>query len=108
MCGSRWILRCRSLNCKSMSLNRQASLKKTNQIIVETGSGSYRLNEADILGKTELEIQTRVDVDKITEPALAGIRPIWIHKNRDGSWAVAVGDEPLSWPEDQPIRRRSI
>ncbi len=26
--------------------------------------------------------------------------PVFIHKNRDGSYAMATGKEPLVWPED--------
>ena len=28
--------------------------------------------------------------------------PIFVHKNRTGSYALATGYEPLIWPEDEP------
>ncbi len=33
----------------------------------------------------------------------AGDIPIFIHKNRNGRYAIATGKEPLVWPEDEVI-----
>lgn len=30
------------------------------------------------------------------------IDDIWFHLNRDDTWAIATGQEPLIWPEDMP------
>jgi hypothetical protein len=27
----------------------------------------------------------------------------WVHKNRDSTWALAIGKEPKVWPEDEPV-----
>lgn len=85
-------------------LIKQSSLKNKN-IVIESSLGIYSLDESDSSGKTELEMQLRIDVDKATEPALRSLKPIWIHKNKDGSWALAVGDKPVVWPENQPARK---
>jgi len=26
---------------------------------------------------------------------------VWFHLNRDGTWAVAIGEEPIVWPEEE-------
>lgn len=31
------------------------------------------------------------------------LNDVFLHKNRDGSWAIATGQEPAVWPEDEEV-----
>ena len=72
------------------------SSKNEDAIIIETDTKQVVLKNTDeslssaSLTKTELEKTLGTKSD------------LFIHKNRDGSIAVATGNEPESWPEDKP------
>ena len=36
---------------------------------------------------------------------VSNLTDLYIHKNRDGSWAIATGEDPKTWPEDEKEAR---
>jgi len=67
-------------------------------IIIETADHTWVFTQAQLAGFNESRLQNAVDV-QINGTELEG--KVWVHKNDDGSIAIAVGDdEPSYWPED--------
>ena len=68
------------------------------QIIIELADGkNYTASKAAL---DTLATPTAVKAE--AEKALGKLDDLFIHKNRDGSWAVATGAAPAVWPEDEP------
>jgi hypothetical protein len=90
-----------------MAVRRIATTRKADKgyaVLVETGKAAYRLTADDLLthdtaAKVETELERQVSAAKDTLP------PLFVHKNRDGSLALAVGQEPEVWPEDVTFDR---
>jgi hypothetical protein len=53
------------------------------------------LSTVDTSLKVESALTTAATAAKVKLP------PMFIHKNRDGSYAIATGQEPRIWPEDE-------
>ena len=64
-------------------------------VVVDFGDGVQRLRRPQLATPTNRE---RSIHDAI---AFRSNRPVYVHENRDGSYAIAVGDEPRIWPEDE-------
>jgi hypothetical protein len=67
----------------------------------------YSVNEKTLRNKTEAQA-----LDFIDQWALANdiiLPPVYVHKNDDDSWAIAVGNPPIGgiWPEDAESWPRS-
>lgn len=73
------------------------------RIVLRKEDGSaleYAVNENTIKNKTEAQVMDFIDQWAITNNIL--LPAIFVHKNDDNSWAVATGENPLVWPEDEP------
>jgi hypothetical protein len=87
-----------------MALRRVATTRKAEKgyaVLVETGKEAYLLTADDLLTydsaeKAKIELERQVSASKETLP------PLFVHKNRDGSLALATGAAPDVWPEDAP------
>jgi len=86
-----------------MAVRRIATTRKADKgyaILIETGKAAYHLTADDLLmhdttAKIATELSRQVSALKDSLP------PFFVHKNRDGSLALAVGREPEVWPEDE-------
>lgn len=71
---------------------------QTTQMIVELANAKrFTASEA-----TLITLATPAAVKTEAEKIIGKTTDLFIHKNRDGSWAVATGEEPRVWPEDEP------
>jgi len=76
------------------------------QRIQANRQGVVLMIDGKLLQLTDSDLRTRVTTASARTQSLAIQlgralpRPIFIHQNRDGSWAVAEGQEPDIWPED--------
>lgn len=82
-----------------INLKRVSTLKKDG-ILIEFEDSKLQVAEKDLPGtvidiKSELEGQYKKSLDNV-----------FIHKNRDGSFAVATGQEPKVWSEDNPFEEK--
>lgn len=85
-----------------MSLKPQAS-DNANRITVEWGGNSYSIKQS-ILKHFTTALELKTALDNWTQANLGYvINDIFFHRNRDGTWAVATGEEPQVWPEDEVI-----
>lgn len=68
-----------------------------NQVTIALGDGrTFIATKAQIaLLDTEEKLLNAVRV------SLGGIQDIFVHKNRNGRWAIATGQAPAVWPEDE-------
>jgi len=75
----------------------------SNRITVTLATGqSYTVNQTT-LNKYSTAEELKAALDKWIQTNLGYvINDIWFHKNRDDTWAIATGQEPLVWPEDEP------
>lgn len=48
-------------------------------------------------------LSTEENVNAALQTAGGEPMPIFVHKNSDGSWAIAFGQEPEFWPEDRGL-----
>ncbi len=79
---------------------RQATFKPTSNpttgIIIELSDNTQvAISQAQIDTLTAGEIQVALRT-------ATGRVDIWVHRNQDGTVAVAIGEEPAAWPEDAP------
>jgi hypothetical protein len=82
-------------------LVRQATFRPTvnptTGIIVELSDNTQiAVSQAQIDSLTVGEIQVAIRT-------AAGRVDIFVHRNRDGTVALAIGEEPATWPEDADI-----
>jgi hypothetical protein len=80
---------------------RQAAFRSTSNpttgIIIElSGSTQIAVSQAQIDNLTAGEIQVALRT-------ATGRVDIFMHRNRDGTVALAIGEEPAVWPEDADI-----
>lgn len=72
-------------------------------ILLEGGTVlEYSINENTIKNKTEEQVLAFIDLwmDANGYEFLPGMQ-VWVHKNDDGTWAIAYGSvAPSAWPED--------
>jgi len=68
------------------------------QIIIETADGKVFQPSKAALDTLATPTAVKAEAEK----ALGKLDDLFIHKNRDGSWAVATGAAPAVWPEDEP------
>lgn len=82
-------------------VSRIATWKRAAQgpaVLVEVDGKEVKVAHADLITyDTAAKIKTELE-------ARAGkvLSGLFVHRNRDGSLAVAVGQEPGVWPEDLP------
>ena len=87
------------------SLKPQLSDNDNRMILVWIGPDSiqreYAINQRTLKGfSTAEEIKAALD-DWTTKSFGYTLNDVWFHKNRDGTWAIAVGINPPGiWPED--------
>lgn len=63
---------------------------------------TYSVNQ-QILNNFETEEELKAAVDNFTQQNFGYVLDdVWFHLNRDGTWAVATGQLPNIWPEDEP------
>lgn len=63
----------------------------------------YFVNQ-NTLNNFTTEAQIKAALDNWTQNNFGYVlNDIWFHRNDDGTWAVATGREPLTWPEDRII-----
>lgn len=80
----------------SAMLQRLATFRRGSAaVVVDFGDGAQRLRRVDLAA---LRDPARFIRDLI---ARRTAQPVHVHENRDGSYAVAVGNEPNVWPEDE-------
>ena len=83
-----------------MIAQRIAALKarvSDTALILETDGRKYALSQQ--------ELTSCVGADAIKhalEAKVGKALSVYIHVNRDGSLAMAINQEPLPWPEDEP------
>lgn len=88
------------------AFTRIASLKvqgsdNDNRMVIEWAGVSYAINQRT-LNRYTTAAEIKAALDKWAQVNLGYvINDIWFHKNRDGSWAVATGEQPAVWPEDE-------
>lgn len=85
-----------------MSLQRIATSRKGDKPLLELAIGGKLLQlsqeQADsTVAKLAVALQADATTAKVKLPTIT------IHKNRDGSFAVATGKPPGVWPEDEIV-----
>lgn len=92
---------------KIRSVKEQSS-DNDNRILLEwTGPDdifrSYAVNQKTLKNFTTAE-QIKLALDDWTQKSFGYVlTDVWFHLNDDGTWAIATGQEPLVWPEDEPV-----
>ncbi len=76
-----------------MGVKRVAATKT--EIVIVENDVELKLPLSVVVGKTETEIKTDLIGAKTVNTQF------WVHKNRDSSIAVATGEVPDIWPEDE-------
>jgi hypothetical protein len=77
---------------------RVSTIKKDG-ITVATKKTSYTVDAASLTTlDTALKLMTEIDKSVTKDKP-----DLFIHKNRDGSYAIATGIEPEKWPEDEKV-----
>lgn len=62
---------------------------------------TYTVNQR-VLNRYDTEEEAKADLDQWTMNNFGYIlNDIWLHKNRDGTWAIATGQHPGVWYEDE-------
>lgn len=69
-----------------------------NRIIIELSD-----NRTYELTQTEVEAFNNPDRLGFAIKSKLAANNIYVHKNRNGRWAIATGQEPKEWPEDMVI-----
>ncbi len=71
-----------------------------NQIIIETGGKKKKKKKGKLTRAEMAGLDTPGKRRKRLEQLIGKKLPdVFVHKNRDGSYAVATGKEPTEWPE---------
>ena len=84
------------------SFSRVMSLKPQprptdNRITIEWEGNSYSINQQR-LNQYDTAEEIKAALDQWTLANLGYvINDIWFHKNADGTWAIATGEEPAFW-----------
>jgi hypothetical protein len=81
-----------------MGLTRIAAFKSTTDrvaVAIEIDGKKVELSQETVAFSTENSIK------QLITNAVGKELPIYIHRNRDGSLAVAYGEKPYLWPEDE-------
>ena len=86
-----------------MGLKRNSTLH--GELVVNDGRGEVKMTTTEIQSRKGREDQVQGELETKAGRTLAV--PIFYHKNRDGSIAVATGAPPMTngvvvWPEDAP------
>lgn len=84
-------------------MNRIATFKSGKNpiaVIIEIGGKALQIPHADLApfdtpGTIELELYRQASLNNVQPPRL------FAHINRDGSLALATGNAPNTWPEDE-------
>lgn len=84
-----------------MGLTSISTLK--GELVIEIDGRSAVFTKADITARVGKEAQIKSEIEAKMGRTL-GI-PIFFHRNRDGTLAVATGREPEMWPEDEAEMR---
>lgn len=67
-----------------------------NQVTIVLGDGrEFKVNKNQLA-----QLDTEKKIQAAIEAFFGPLSDIWVHKNRDGTWAIATGQEPNMWPED--------
>lgn len=80
-----------------MGLTRISTRK--GEFVIEINGRSAAFTKEDITARVGKEAQIKAEIEGKLGRAL-GI-PIFFHRNRDGTLAVATGRAPEMWPEDE-------
>ena len=82
--------------------NRNA-IGNDNKILIGLTDGTeYKVNAAQLNGKTEEEINAALQLwISANRPDLT--MPVGVHLNRDGSFCIWTGAPADVWPEDAPL-----
>src|SRR3972149_4615436 len=68
-----------------------------NQVTIVLSDGrTFAATKAQIGGAN-----TASQLKAMLTAVLGGLPDVWIHKNRNGRWAISTGTEPAIWPEDE-------
>lgn len=78
-----------------MGLKRISTLR---QVVIDDSEASVSLSLRDGANRERTGLQLK---EELSRQLPAPSTPIFIHKNRNGTIAVATGVEPEVWPEDQ-------
>jgi len=86
-----------------MGINRIATYKlgkSDTAVLIEVDGKPIEITYSELSTyNTEKKIENRIDF--LASKSKVDLPEIFIHKNRDGSVAVATGQEPDIWPEDE-------
>ena len=78
-------------------------MERYNRIAVtKLGITVQRETVTATLTAAQIGTRTRAEIQDLLRTG-AGKNDLWVHKNRDGSLALATGIEPKIWPEDAPV-----
>lgn len=86
----------RAAGFKRIKCAKPQATGSDNRLTLELTDGtSYPLTDA--------ELEALSNGDKATETLQQDLAAynVYVHKNRNGRWATATGQEPTVWPEDE-------
>ena len=85
-----------------MTAYTRISTVKADGIVVTTKTANYSASSLS-LGSLDTAEKLATEIEKVISKEA---KPdLFLHKNRDGSWAIATGEEPKTWPEDEKEAR---
>jgi hypothetical protein len=81
-----------------MTAYTRISTVKADGIVISTKTATYSASSLS-LGSLDTAEKLATEIEKVISKEA---KPdLFIHKNRDGSWAIATGEDPKIWPEDE-------
>ena len=86
-----------------MPLTRIACWKDSKQgsaVVIEIARVRFEITHSDLtIFNTEKKIKS--EIERQASLSAKQLPEIFFHKNKDGSIAIATGQEPNIWPEDE-------
>ena len=76
------------------AITRQAVTR--DRIILDSDTFKVAIDTAAVTGITEAQVKVVLETAAKEE-----LHDLHVHRNRDGSIAIAVGEAPKVWPEDE-------
>lgn len=88
-----------------MPVTRVATSRRSHDplaVIIEIDGWVFEIERSD-LAVFDTAAALKTEIERQAVLGNVELPPIFFHKNRDGSFALAVGGrEPVVWPEDEP------
>ena len=93
-----------------MPLTRIACWKDSKQgsaVVIEIDRAKFEVTHANLTTYDTVE-KIKAEIERQASLSAKQLPKIFFHKNRDGSIAIATGDEPKVWPEDEKGAGKNI